>query len=338
MRRVVGRGVVAFALLAQAGCAQTKHFEARDTRGLSWFRGNTHTHTLESDGDSPAEVVVRWYRDHGYQFLVLSDHNVFTDPATLSRLVDSSFILIAGEEVTSGFEGRPVHVNGLNIPHRIEPRTDETLVGTIQANVDAVREVDGVPHINHPNFGWAFGAAELLQIRNDRLLEIFNGHPRVHNAGGGGTPGVEEVWDVLLTAGQRMYGIAVDDAHNFQGEFAADRSNPGRGWVAVKAARLDAADITAALEAGDFYASTGVELEDVVVTETTLEVRIRERGNFRYTTTFIGDGGEVLDRVHGPVAVFDVSGRPQPLTYVRARVDDSGGFRAWIQPAFVIER
>jgi hypothetical protein len=312
-----------------------QRFETADTRGMRWFRGNTHTHTLESDGDSPPDVVVQWYRDHGYNFLVLSDHNVFTDPAKLASLVDSAFILIGGEELTSGFEGKPVHVNGLNIPHVLEAQRDSTLVGTIQRNVDAVRAVEGVPHINHPNFGWAFGSAELLQVRNDRLLEIFNGHPTVHNHGGGGTPGLEEVWDALLTGGKRIYGIAVDDAHHFKGEFAADRANPGRGWVAVKAGRLDAASVMDALEDGRFYASTGVELDDVVVEPTTIEVRIRQRGNFRYTTTFIGDGGEVLARVHGATARFELGGPTRRLGYVRARIDDSGDHRAWVQPAFV---
>lgn len=40
-----------------------------------WWKGNTHTHTLWSDGDSPPEIVVDWYREHGYDFLVLTDHN-----------------------------------------------------------------------------------------------------------------------------------------------------------------------------------------------------------------------------------------------------------------------
>ena len=30
-----------------------------------WFRGNTHTHTNLSDGDSAPEVVARWYKNHG---------------------------------------------------------------------------------------------------------------------------------------------------------------------------------------------------------------------------------------------------------------------------------
>ncbi len=69
-------------------------FDVMNTTGMSWYRGNTHSHTSESDGDSPPEQVTRWYRDHDYNFLVLSDHNVFTDPDHLSHLTDSGFILI----------------------------------------------------------------------------------------------------------------------------------------------------------------------------------------------------------------------------------------------------
>ncbi|MGH7505934.1 MAG: CehA/McbA family metallohydrolase, partial [Longimicrobiales bacterium] len=282
-------------LASIAAGASAQRFEVPPDAGTGWFKGNTHTHTLESDGDSPPEVVARWYKSHGYNFLVLSDHNVRVDPATLAALVDSSFILIPGEELTTSFERKPVHVNGLNIPHVIEPRTDSTLLGTIQKNVDAVREVEGVPHINHPNFGWALDQHVLAQVRNDRLLEIFNGHPQVHNEGGGDSPGLEEIWDHLLTGGKRIYGIAVDDAHHFTGEFSPARANPGRGWVVVHADTLAAVEILRRMEAGEFYATTGVELDDLVITPTTIEIRIRQHQNFKYTTEFIGAGGRVLE-------------------------------------------
>jgi hypothetical protein len=310
-------------------------FEGRECPDCVWLKGNTHTHTTESDGDSSPEVVTRWYRDHGYDFLILSDHNVLLDPAMLSHLVDSTFLLIPGEEVTSSFDSLAVHVNGLNLQELVEPRQDTTLVGTVQANVDAVREKEGIPHINHPNFGWAFGARELTQVEDFRLLEIFSGHPDVHNRGGGGYPGMEEIWDVLLTQGKRIYGIAVDDAHHFQGEFGRDRSNPGRGWVAVQAPAREAGAIMDALEEGRFYASTGVVLEEVRVSEDRLEIRIQPRGQFRFTTTFIGSGGRVLGTVYGTEAVFELNA---PETYVRARVEDSGGAVAWVQPVWILGR
>ncbi len=322
--------VVGFQFLLS--CHRPAEFEVPNTAGMRWFKGNTHTHTTMSDGDSPPEVVARWYKDRGYQFLVLSDHNVFVDPATLAALQDSAFLLIPGEEVSAKFENKPVHVNGLNLPRVVPPQSDTTLVGTIQRNIDAVREANGVPHINHPNFRWAFHHRELLQIRNDKLFEIFNGHPLVNNFGGGGWPGMEQVWDHLLSAGKRIYGIAVDDAHHFQGEFAPERSNPGRGWVVVRARTLNAMEIVNHLEAGLFYASTGVDLEDVIVTKNRFEIRISLRGDFKYRTLFLGERGRVLFQTENNPAVFELH---QDEKYVRAKVVDSGGFAAWVQPVFM---
>ncbi len=285
-----------------------------------------------SDGDSSPETVARWYKEHGYVFLVLSDHNVFTDPANLSALQDSSFLLIPGEEVTAKFRDQPVHVNALNVPHVIAPQSASTLVGTIQKNVDTIRAAGATPHINHPNFRWAISQRELLQVRNDKLLEIFNGHPQVHNLGGGGWPGMEQVWDHLLTAGKRVYGIAVDDAHHFQGEYAAERSNPGRGWVVVQTHALEAKAIVESLEAGLFYASTGVVLQELLVTSQRITVQILPAGDFKYRTDFIGAHGAILHSSGNNPAIFELRAREK---YVRAKVTDSAGRAAWVQPVFV---
>ena len=42
---------------------------------LRWWKGNLHTHTLWSDGDDYPEQIAKWYKDHGYHFLTLTDHN-----------------------------------------------------------------------------------------------------------------------------------------------------------------------------------------------------------------------------------------------------------------------
>lgn len=323
--------VTGLAILAMVSCSGKPEFGADGFAGKRWFKGNTHTHTTMSDGDSPPEVVAKWYKDHDYNFLVLSDHNVFTDPATLSKLVDAKFLLIPGEELTTGFLLKPVHVNGLNIPGKIDPKVDVSLLGTIQKNVDAVRAANGVPHINHPNYKWAISQDDLLQINNDKLLEIFNGHPHVNNFGGGGWPSIEQVWDHLLTAGKEIYGIAVDDAHHFQGEFAPGRSNPGRGWVVVRAKSLEAREIVENLEKGWFYASTGVELDDIKITSTRIEIHIAKHGDFKFRTEFVGASGKILLNSETNPAVYQLSGDEQ---YVRAKVYNSGGYVAWVQPVF----
>ncbi len=307
-------------------------FEPVDFQSGRWFKGNTHTHTIESDGDSPPEQVATWYKSHRYNFLILSDHNVWVDPKRFAHLFDSAFILIPGEELTTRFGTKPVHVNGLNIPGVIAPQTDSTLLGTIQKNVDAVRRVDGVPHINHPNFGWAITEDVLAKVKSDKLIEIHNGHPLVHNEGGGDSPGLEAIWDYLLTYSGRIFGIAVDDAHHFQGEFAAERANPGRGWVTVRADKLDAREIMKQLEAGRFYASSGVELDSIRVEPQVLTITIRKRGDFKFTTEFFGTNGTLLKKTGDNPASYRLNGTEK---YVRARVTNSGGEVAWIQPVFV---
>ncbi len=94
-----------FVFILTVSCEQNEaSFEVPDTTDLRWFKGNTHTHTDKSDGDSSPEVVAKWYKNNGYQFLVLSDHNVLTSTEKHSNLQDSTFLLIPGEEITTSYE------------------------------------------------------------------------------------------------------------------------------------------------------------------------------------------------------------------------------------------
>ena len=43
-----------------------------------WWKGNAHTHTFWSDGNDFPEMVADWYRESGYNFLVLTDHNILS--------------------------------------------------------------------------------------------------------------------------------------------------------------------------------------------------------------------------------------------------------------------
>jgi hypothetical protein len=310
----------------------------RAAPGQAWFKGNTHTHTTNSDGDSTPEVVTRWYQDHGYSFLVLSDHNYLTAEGSFPYEKKDGFLLIQGEEVSATYQAtaaeprRPVHVNALDLKAVIEPFNGRTAAETVQANVDRIRAAQAVPHVNHPNFRWALSADDLMKIHGCRLLEIWNGHPTVHNQGGGGVPGMEEVWDRLLTAGVVLYGIAVDDAHHFKGEFAADRVNPGRGWIHVRARALRPGALMESLERGDFYASTGPLLEDVTADDSGLRLRISPTLDFKYTTFFYGKAGQLLASSPDPSPSYAFRGDEG---YVRVKVVDSAGRAAWVQPVFV---
>src|SRR5262245_11023487 len=304
---------------------------AQNQPTLHWYKGNTHTHTLNSDGDSTPDDVVRWYREHNYDFLVLTDHNFITSVDALNALhgADEKFLIVKGEEVTDAFQGKSIHINGLNVGRLVAPQGGKSVADVIQRDVNAIRDAMGIPHINHPNFGWSITVDDLKQIQNDRLLEIYNGHPLVNNLGGGGVPGMEEVWDTILSSGKLIYGIAVDDAHTFKQPWNPDVAKPGKGWVVVRADRLAAGSILAALERGDFYASTGVELESYTATAESIKVAVKAAPSSKYRIQFFGRNGRQLQESVSSTAVYQIRGGEG---YVRAKVIESNGKYAWTQP------
>lgn len=285
-----------------------------------WFKGTTHVHTLASDGDASPEAVVAWYRDRGYHFIAITDHDKVTR-------VDggANFVVIRGEEITDRLPNKPLHVNALGIAEAIRPRGGTTPVEVMQRNIDAVKAAGGLALVNHPNFGWALTTDELLQIERFDLLEIASGHPLVNAQG---PPSVESMWDALLTSGRRVWGVAVDDSHHFQCPPPASAALPGQAWIVVRAETLTSAALLAAMQRGDFYASTGVELTDIAAGR----VVIVRKGAAKYRTTFIGRGGRVLAETTDLDARYPIGGDEG---YVRARVVDSNGRMAWTQPVFV---
>lgn len=299
-----------------------------------WFKGNTHTHTLNSDGDSTPYDVVKWYREHGYNFVFITDHEYITNVGVLNELFGKagSFVVISGQEVTDRFDSKPLHINALGIDSVVMPNALAGSVATLQKNIDDVRAKGGVPQLNHPNFGWALTAAEIKQLKNITLVEIFNGHPLVNNLGGGGSPSAEQIWDDVLSSGRVMYGIADDDSHYFKGPGDKTAPLPGQAWVYVRASELKPTAVLSALDRGDFYASTGVELEEYYADGSGIALKIKEQRGSKYRIEFIGRGGRVFAESAQSPATYRFKGNE---LYVRAKVYESNGKLAWTQPIFV---
>jgi 1-acyl-sn-glycerol-3-phosphate acyltransferase len=322
-----------------------------------WFRGNTHTHTLNSDGDSPPDSAARWYRDHGYSFLFITDHEKLTDPAPLNERFGKpgQFLLIVGQEVTQRVVDssrareprRQAHMNSLGGSAVVMPQGTNGLASGITMaegyarNIAAIRAVGAIPQINHPNFRWSVQLRDLLAVPDSTLFEIANAHTGVNNQGGVDldgrvVPSAEALWDSLLTRGRVLFAIGDDDAHSYkpQDNDAFDLTRPGRSWIMVRADTLTAPAILSAIRHGDFYASTGVTIKDLSTTHGELRLAMDVKGSDdrRFTTEFIGRGGRVLATVPGPEASYKIRGNEG---YVRARVVDSNGRRAWTQAVFV---
>lgn len=98
---------------------------------------------------------------------------------------------------------------------------------------------------------------------------------------------------------------------------------------------FDRGSVLDAMERGDFYASTGVELQDYAVDERRITIAIKARATEKYRVLFIGRGGQVLKEALESPATYEFAGTEG---YVRAKVVDSNGRTAWTQPVLTGRR
>lgn len=288
------------------------------------------------------------------------------------------FLMVESEEIT---DHRSVHMNATNLAQYIEPQRGESVRETIERNLAAVhaqRERTGQPmiaHLNHPNWSGHITAEEMYEIEDLKFFEVYNGHRGVRNYGQGTIKPLDRVWDIMLTKrlGELnlgvLYAMATDDAHHYEN---SDRhtARPGRGWVVVRSRFLTPEHLIQAIEAGDFYASTGVTLASLERTSSGISLQIQAEKDVQYTVEFIGtrkgydassepirdeqgnivrathrysdDVGQVLKTVKGNVASYTAKGDE---LYIRAKITSTklkenpfqkGEFEmAWVQPIVV---
>ncbi|MCX6611813.1 MAG: hypothetical protein NTW74_13285 [Acidobacteria bacterium] len=365
-----------------------------------WWRGNLHTHSFWSDGDEFPEMVADWYREHGYHFLTLSDHNVqsqgerwelisdlnkvagvdavaryrarFGDgwvesrggkvrlktfDETRSRVDERDrFLMIPSEEITGkAGDGRDLHMNGTNLIEQLPVEVGATLAETLLRNLLAVKasaKRTGRPvmfHANHPNYKWGVKAEDLAAVAELQFVEIWNGVDNDNDPGDSTHPSTEAMWDAAnamrMDRGlQPLYGLGVDDAHDHQ--VNKTRAKPGRAWVQVKSRYLEAGALIGAMQRGDFYFSSGVEVGDIAFDSKKKEIRLRIEGGAgeQFVTRFVG----VRRGSREGVSFGEVAGRAPSYVmkgdelYVRAVVTSSlvpevpskefGYRRAWTQP------
>ncbi|MDH5398628.1 MAG: histidinol-phosphatase [Cyclobacteriaceae bacterium] len=268
------------------------------------------------------------------------------------------FIMMKAEEISSSWDGKPVHVNGINTSELIGKQTGNSIAEVMQSAVNAVlaqREKTGqpmFPHINHPNFHYAITIADMIALEGERFFEVYNGHPQVNNYGDEDHPGTEEIWDRVNLAyinadKPLLFGIATDDSHNYH-TFGSQFSNTGRGWVMVNADSLNPASLIGAMEKGDFYATSGVLLKNISVTGDGLSFDIIQEEGVKYVTHFIGikkgmEHSEILAEQEGIRGEYNCTGEE---LFVRAKIISNklkfdpfevGEYEAaWTQPFEVI--
>jgi len=345
---------------------------------IQWYKDNEYQFVALSDHNTVSENQNRWYKigqreinnktleKYKERFGDWVEEKT-DDKGTYARLKpyeeyknkleEKDFLVIRSEEVTSGFEGKPVHINVTNIQEKIEPFKGKSVLDVMQQTLDAVHEQRKrtnepmFAHINHPNFGYGISTDDLKKLNGERFFEVYNGHPAVNNEGNEYHLDTESMWDLINIHYYNndkplMFGIATDDSHNYHQQLTS-LSNTGRGWVMVNTKSLETNNIITQMEAGNFYSSSGIYLKSLVSDNKGISIEIDSEPNIEYGIHFIGykkgeDNTKLLKSIDGTKAnyVFEeddifvrfkiVSTALMPNPYT-----DGETKKAWTQPLIV---
>ena len=280
-------------------------------------KGNLHVHSTRSDGGRTPEELVQLYRGAGYDFLVFTDHQVFSDASGLSTC---DFLCLDGMEIHGqAADGTGAHAIAISPDRAIEPCVD------FNTALDRSARAGAFVALAHPH--WSGNSLDLLDDPRFDAVEIYNEVCEDICAKGSSVA----YWDWALGRGRSVLGVAVDDAH-----LGGPYQRYARAWVMVNARHLTRSEVMSGLRTGQFYASTGPQFLDICCEEGMLHVRtspvrsiwaVGPNGKGRQ------DRSQPTDRLLSE-AHIDISGWnfADARDYLRLEIEDEHGRRAWTNP------
>lgn len=277
-----------------------------------WLKGNTHTHTANSDGACIPEEIASEYKRHGYDFVFLTDHNKRTVPDETIRKP----LLIPAEEIGFSYKGYVYHfvclglkkewaLGSFHSPRQMLARARREGVFIVQAHPYWC----GIPsHRCVYQDGLTCPGVEVYNKVCDRGMA--KGYSSVH-------------WDDLLDAGHRILGFAVDDAHR--------RSDIAAGWIMVKARNCTPDAILLAIRNGSFYSSQGPEIKAIVIRGREIKIACSPVMRINFITNR-HEGCSFSNAVESLTNAAWTA--PQGKRYVRIELVRASGKMAWSNPIF----
>ncbi|MDR1599245.1 MAG: CehA/McbA family metallohydrolase [Oscillospiraceae bacterium] len=296
------------------------------------LKGALHVHTTRSDGRGSPEDVLRLYASRGFDFVALTDHNIYN---TENFAPDTNLLIIPGVERnfdiprSAGSLGHTFHTvalgrspeRGNKYVHnqRFEFRGPVENQHELQPYLDEIHEAGNVTFLCHPEWSGT-PAREFDRMKGHFGMEIWNSGCALEDD----MDTNAACWDEMLGLGSRWYGVAVDDGHEMY--------QHANGWVMVNAERT-VDGVVDALEAGAFYSSCGPEIRDFRVEDgvAVIECSPCLSAGFTFTRR---PSRLTWDRENAAVARAEFR-VPEGHKYVRGVVKDARGRRAWTNPIFL---
>jgi hypothetical protein len=276
-----------------------------------WYRGDLHSHTMASDGDSWMPDVMHAAAERGLDFLGVTDHNGAIPPDASGLRDDVQWpVLVPGIEVTT-YAG---HFNVWGAGGEWFDFRDPSDEG-MQRAMDAALAVGALVCVNHPK---PFGPPWLYpNVTGNHAVEIWNGPwQRLNNFS-------LTYWDRLLQQGKRPVAIGGSDMHKLAGLPSSLASVAVLGepttWVKVEG-ELTAQAVMEAIRSGRCYVSGSPDGPQLILEREGDGIRLHTGGGVGSVLTLIGPAGTVHAE---PITSADQEWRlpfPEGLPYVRAQI------------------
>ncbi|WP_051556643.1 CehA/McbA family metallohydrolase [Alkalihalobacterium bogoriense] len=229
-----------------------------------WYKGDFHTHTIQSDGKMTPAANVEQAQKNGLDFFVATDHHVMT-----TGWSSDEFLVIPGIEITS----TKGHFNALGPKGWIDWRfyehdggmeTEEGMKRVLQDT----KQVGALRSLNHPflkPWHWVFQETKLDEFD---CIEIWNDPTYQQNTAA--TEDALHVWSVLWNEGFFLPGIGGSDSHLLPTESYKKNGPPsviGDPATYVFSNGLSANEILHAVKKGRVYVSRGPVLDMYIKVE-----------------------------------------------------------------------
>lgn len=263
------------------------------------YKGQLHCHTTNSDGvDSPANLMTA-YKNAGYDFCSISDHDYLTPNPNVSGI-----LYIPGiEETTNG-------------GHILNTNATENLVGTsTQSVIDSILKNSSLSTLCHPAATPGWTNDEIVSLNRYNSMDIF--------IWGRNT---EAQYDYAISNNRRCWATAADDCH----DISNTTTDFNLSWVVVNADELTLSAIVSSLNAGNFYASRGADISNIELDGRTVTITVPATSNIKWIKR---NGVEIKTTASVLSDTYNITGDEG---YVRIEVTNvSTELEAWSQPIFI---
>ncbi len=282
----------------------------RDSKGKTWYKGNLHLHTKESDGVYTPEEAFALYLSHGYDFVARTDHWK-ASPASSYK----GMLLLSGCEYDVGRKPKDGIYHILAIGSEQEAKLKKGCGP--QEMIDEIHKAGGLAGLAHP--AWSLNSdSQIAALQGIDFVEIFNS---VSDMPRNARPYSGVLLDTLASRGYFYPLAATDDTHFY---YEADTC---RSFIYVQAQECSREAILKAMRDGRFYASQGptmdVEKKDGKIIVHTSGV---EEIVYFTDTPFSPHRSDVgHDLTYGEYEIAPTD------TFVRVEVKDKDGNFAWWQ-------